>query len=271
MLPTLMGAPPSNQCGVCDRRHATPAFEYLDYVARSQRDAAIVNRTPLQLSFLQLVLSTPHRALRAEHLIDAGMPPRGAADLVSRLFSYPDGELQRRIQATPTLRAWFDQATLPSSNGPDNDSLILSLRVLQLFAHATSVPIVFDPTHRTVTLYYAPGRSHTDGRVSADGAIALALHDAAESRDADLSGASLSRNALHLLVLTNDIDGQPQHSPFWQRDSDYWWHGADTVRAITLPLSAEFETWLEARCDSAVSRRAFHTFGVIHGEQLPPA
>lgn len=266
MLPTLMGAPPSNQCGVCDRRHATPAFEYLDYVARSQRGAAVINRTPLQLSFLQLVLGTPHAALRPEHLIDAGMLPRGAADLVTRLLPYPDGELQRRIQATPTLRAWFDQATVPSSGGPNNDSLILSLRVLQLFAHATSVPIVFDPRHRTVTFYYAPGRSHTEGRVPADGGIRRALSDAAEARDADLSGASRSRNALDLLVLTNDIDGQPQRSPFWQCDADCWWHGADTVRAVTQPLSAEFEAWLEARLGNAVSRCSFRTFGINRGE-----
>ncbi|WP_141118772.1 hypothetical protein [Pandoraea sp. PE-S2R-1] len=263
MLPTPSAAAASvsasERCDVCQRLKASPTFEYLDHVARSQRGTPVLNRTPSQLSCLKLVLDMPYAALRAEHLINTGMPPEGAADLVARLSQCPAGELQRRIQATPTLRDWFDHIALPPPAGLDEASLILSLRVLQLFAHPTSVPVVFDPNRRTVSLFYAPGRAPQEGAIPADGAIPRMLLDAAECLDPDAPASRASRTALDLLVRTNDIDGRRQRSPFWQCDSDYWWHGGDVVRSVSTQLTPEFETWLEARRDTAVSHSFFHT------------
>ncbi|ALS60204.1 hypothetical protein [Pandoraea norimbergensis] len=259
MLPTPSTIAASKRCDVCQRLKAAPSFEYLDHVARSQRGTPILNRTPSQLSCLKLVLDMPYAALRAEHLINTGMPPEGATDLVARLSQCPAGELQRRIQATPTLRDWFDHIALQSPDGLNNDSLILSLRVLQLFAHPTSVPVVFDPIRRTVSLFYAPGRAPQEGAVPADGTIPRTLLDATASLDADSPAFQASRHALDLLIRTNDIDGRRQRSPFWQCDSDDWWHGGDVVRSVSTQLTPEFETWLEARRDTAVSHSFFHT------------
>lgn len=252
-------ASPPERCDVCQRIKAAPTFEYLDHVARSQRGTPILNRTPSQLAGLKLVLDMPHAALRADHLTNTGMSSEGAADLVARLSQCPAGELRRRIQATPTLRDWFDHIALQSPDGLDDDSLILSLRVLQLFAHPTSVPIVFDPIRRTVSLYYAPGRAPQEGANPADGAIPRTLLDAAEGLDADAPAFRAGRKALDLLVRTNDIDGRRQRSPFWQCDTDYWRHGGDVVRSVSTQLTPEFETWLEARRNTAVSHSFAHT------------
>lgn len=221
MLPTPIGATSAHRCEVCARLNDQPAFEYLDHVARSQPGALILNRTPSQLACLKFVLDTPQSALRVEHLVNTGLSQEAATDLLTRLRACPEGELQRRIQATPTLRNWFDHVALPPPGGPDNESLILSLRVLQLFAHPTSVPIVFDPIRRAVAFYYAPGRAPHEGAVPADGTIQRTLLDAAERRDTSTPAFLASRNALDLLVQTNEIDRQRQRSPFWQCDSDY--------------------------------------------------
>ncbi|VVD71839.1 hypothetical protein PIN31009_00653 [Pandoraea iniqua] len=261
----------ANRCNACRQRESSPAVDDLDYVARCRPDAEIINRTPSQLACLRRVLDTPHTALLAEHLTDTGMWPDAAADLLAQLAHCPDGELRRRIQATPTLRDWFGHLAQPVSDRPDNDALILSLRVLQLFAHPTSVPVVFDPIRRTVLLAYAPGRAPHDGAVPADGVIARALLDAATCHPPYLVNRpafNASRNALDLLVRTNDIDGRRQRSPFWQNGTDYWSHGGEVVRFVSTHLTPEFEAWLEARRDTAVS----HSFRYIHRDAgaVPP-
>ncbi|MGC7404539.1 hypothetical protein ACPWR0_10080 [Pandoraea pneumonica] len=251
-------------CPVRQSTEGAPAFDYLDHVARSHRGAAIAYRTDDQLKCLKAVLATPHNALSVAMLIDTGLPQDVADDLLARLRETPDGELQRRIQATPTLRDWFDLTALPPPDGVNDDALILSLRVLQCFAHTTSVPIVFDPIRRTVVFSYAPGRAPHEDATPADGVIPHMLREAAAPGAANSAAGQTALHALDLLVRTNDIDGRRQRSPFWQCDSDAWWRYDDVVRTVSAQLTPEFETWLEARRDSAISHSFFH----VHRELI---
>ncbi|MGC7404540.1 hypothetical protein ACPWR0_10075 [Pandoraea pneumonica] len=241
--------------------HESAKFDKLDYVARREAGAPIECRDEQQLGCLMEVVGTPHAALTLNAILDTGMQAEGAADLHTRLRGCRDSEIFRRIMATPTLHDWAFDATWQIPSESHNQSLMLSLRVLQLFGHTTSVPVIFDPEHRRVVFHYVPGNTPAaptegDERGAAlrpDHRLRMLLNDAADGRNPGDALHRASRNALMLLTSANDIDGCRQRWPRWQRRWDQWRHGNDDVRTLSTRLTPEFESWLEVRAESAVS------------------
>ncbi|VVD71818.1 hypothetical protein PIN31009_00652 [Pandoraea iniqua] len=242
--------------------------DMLGYVARREPGAPVECRDACEMSHLLAVIDTPTAALTLNALLDTGMLAEGAADLHTRLSTCRDGEILRRIMATPTLRDWASDATWQLPSESHNRSLMLSLRVLQLFGHTTSVPVVFDPENRRVAFHYvacdAPVGTTAAGAPDRDGLrddrLRMLLHDAADGRNPSDPFHRASRNALMLLVSANDIDGRRQRAPHWQRQWDHWRHGNDHVRTLSTRLTPEFETWLAARRETAVSYSQDYVF-----------
>ncbi|VVE11242.1 hypothetical protein PPN31114_02654 [Pandoraea pneumonica] len=235
--------------------------DLLNYVARREDDALVECRNGRELRHLLDVVGTPHAALTLNAILDTGMHAEGAVDLRERLASCRDGEIERRIKAVPTLQHWASDATWQLPSESHNRSLMLSLRVLQLFGHSTSVPVVFDPENRRVVFHYvggnapdADGQGRSDSNdASSNDRLRVLLHDAADGRSPNDPIHRASLNALTLLVSANDIDGLHTRSTHWQRHWDRWRHGNDNVRTLSLRLTPEFESWLEARTETAVS------------------
>lgn len=248
--------------------HPHSTFDVLRYVARRANGAPVECRNSGELNHLLEVVGTPHTALSLNAILDTGMLAEGAADLHTRLGACRDGEILRRIMATPTLRHWANDATWQLPSDSHNQSLMLSLRVLQLFGHTTSVPVVFDPETRRVVFHYvagclpdadAQGRA-VQGATLRNDRLRMLLHDAADGRNASDPYHRASRNALMLLVSANDIDGRRQRRPNWQRHWDHWRHGNDDVRTLSTRLTPEFESWLEVRAETAVSYSQDYVF-----------
>lgn len=254
MLPiTPPAARASFNAGMRGVWHSTFPVNFLTFVARPRLDAPVECRSEREIRHLQQVLDTPHRSLTLSQLLDTGMPPEAAAHLHSALRDCADGELCRRIHATPTLHDWAASASWQLPTVQRNDDLQLSLRVLQLFGHTTGVPVIYDARTRDVTFSYVAGITPLGPVPTGGDYLEVLLRKAASpcpSHDVDHVVAC---NALALLLTCNDIDGRANRWPHWQRELDRWRHGSDEVRTVQAKLTPTLQTWLEAHRDRAVA------------------
>lgn len=210
---------------------------------------SFVTRATGALDALWDILRTPARQVTAQRLMDAGMSRTGASDLHTLLQNpnCTDDEIWLHILATPTLHAWAIGALSETRiHQRTPASRRLSLRVLQLFGHTTSVRGTTLQGSNVVMFRYAPGIDETSHRAPTDG-IAKVLYRA--QFEAPPTDMCRPRQVLEMLLDTDEDRHLAAHRHHWIWTADGWQHhhASAHVKTVAFYCDARYRAWIEPR------------------------